>query len=235
MVRSGFFAFLLLLDGATGLAALAVPNRLAASPVARSSAITCVAAVRAPDVPSDGRGEGQSFKTRNAAARTVLEKLSRLRSTRTNPVDVDGLGRVLRGSDSLNDAALLEVLLGLKAAGSWQMSLALAAMLEAQAPPVEPQGKQRGPRPPKLGDHSDLPGAGDEGLTMADLLGGEDVAPRAPGALQTIHYNVLISSCAKPRRWKDAMDIHGRMQARGVEQTTVTYNTLLHVLEKSGR
>ena len=196
---------------------------------ARAPAARCVATA----APS-----AQSFKTRNPAARAILEKLSRLRTSRTAPVDVEGLGRVIRGAE-LNDATLLEVLLGLKAAGNWQVSLALATMLEAQAPlppPQPPQGKQRGGRRRgAIAAPAAAPAApsGEEGLTMADLLGGADATPpRTAGALQTIHYNVLISSCAKARRWKDAMDLHGRMQARGVEQTTITYNTLLHVLEK---
>lgn len=213
------------------LGVAAVVNRLAVSPIAaggmlaaRTPCISCVAA--APQQTT------QRPRRRNAAAHAVVEKLTRLRSTKSAPVDTEALGRVLRGAGTLNDGTLLEVFLGLKTAGKWQLALALAAMLEAQAPVDDGSGQKR-----KSGDLSSDPGdvpEFDEGITMADLLG-QSAVDRVPGAMQPIHYNVLISICAKPRRWKDALDVHARMQARGVEQTTVTYNTLLNVLEKSSR
>ena len=65
------------------------------------------------------------------AAKSVLEKLAALPSTASAPVDIAGLGRVVRSTDALRGSVLLQVLLSLKRERKWQLSLSLATMLEA--------------------------------------------------------------------------------------------------------
>ena len=71
----------------------------------------------------------------------------------------------------------------------------------------------------------------DAGLHLAHKKSGKtSVLP-----VDTVHYNVLISACARPRRWKEALALVDRMRKRNIARSTVTYNSLLNVLHRSGR
>ena len=85
------------------------------------------------------RERGPKLGRMSPAARTVLDKLDKLRPVR-NAIDTEGLGRILRSGDAqaLNGQVLLQVLLSLKQTGQWELATNLAAMVEASAPDTTP-------------------------------------------------------------------------------------------------
>jgi pentatricopeptide repeat protein len=207
----------------------------------------------------------------NPAARAIVTKLAQLQRSRSAPIDTEGLGRVVRSNDGLNNANVLkQVLLSLKATGEWRLGLALAAMVEAAAP------EQQAPAAWDLEGQAQmfldtglttLPGL-DENTKDKDEAEDEDededdaefrrlvasspnfsgarvdaqgeAAIASPGdatlaVVDTQHYNVLIAMCAEARRWREALALLARMRERTVPRDTVTYNSVLHALDKGGR
>ena len=69
---------------------------------------------------------------RNQGARTIVTKLTSLRS-RNGAVDMDGVGRLMRGYD-IQGPMLLDVLVGLKQQDRWEMCQAVARYVEASYP-----------------------------------------------------------------------------------------------------
>jgi len=53
--------------------------------------------------------------------------------------------------------------------------------------------------------------------------------------VETVHYNILISSLSPARRWREALELLARMRERGVPRDTVTYNALISVMKNAGR
>ena len=196
------------------------------------------------------------------AAARFSEKLSLLPSTRTAPVDINGLGRLVRASDgALHGSLLLQILLALKADGKWRHALALAAMVEAS--PMSQEG-QSSPRPARVEEEYDEDDDDDDREfrrrikdspnfmaapdkeqydELARLMGergnslhNDDKPPRAQiPAVDTVHYNLLISMCADARRWRAALSLLVRMRERRVPRDTVTYNAILKALHRGGR
>ena len=67
-------------------------------------------------------------------------------------------------------------------------------------------------------------------------LHNDDTPPRAQiPAVDTVHYNLLISMCADARRWRAALSLLVRMRERRVPRDTVTYNAILKALHRGGR
>ena len=62
---------------------------------------------------------------RNQGAKTIVTKLSSMRTGRGGSVDMDGLGRLLRGHD-IQGPMLLDVLVGLKRKDRWELCQAVA-------------------------------------------------------------------------------------------------------------
>ncbi len=161
---------------------------------------------------------------------------------------MDGLGRLLRGHD-IQGPMLLDVLVGLKRKDRWELCQAVARWVEASYPAPKRRGGGRGagrealPDAERRGFQEPSPTADEEELDMGQLLaaqagadGGAPLNPLEPQLpVDTVHYNVLISSCAKPRRWREALELFERMRKRHVERSTVTYNALLHVMHRAGR
>jgi len=180
------------------------------------------------------RGRGSAGAVRNQGARTIVTKLTSLRS-RNGAVDMDGLGRLLRGYD-IQGPMLLDVLQGLKHQDRWEMCQAVARYVEASYPAKRrgvPATREDLPRFQALSPTDD-----GEDLDMGQLLAmqGEEVNPLdSVLPVDTVHYNVMISACARPRRWKEALELFDRMRKRNVERSTVTYNSLLHVMHRAGR
>ena len=263
------------------------------------------------------RERGPKLGRLSPAARGVLEKLERLPSTRSAPVDTDGLAKIMRSADGqlLNGQILFQVLLSLKASGSWQLALALVSMVEASTPEVRaPRGltsqaqqfldtgfapnidigvedaeeqteeEQEDEDEEALSDETAAaarevaeeawfsveedefddgeddddaefrrriqqspnfagsPGGDDEPHPMAALLGNDGGGGGGGSApmdmmlpVDTMHYNVLIATCAGARRWRETLTLLSRMRENGVPRDTVTYNTVLHALDKGGR
>jgi len=181
--------------------------------------------------------QGRPTRVRNDAARGMVQRLSALRTSAAG-VDLAGMDRLLRATDGLAGKMLLDVLIGLKEQGRWQMCHAVARWLEAsQAKPKLGRGAKRPPRPAKSGA---APADDEIGMDMGELLASVgDGAPAVPvkdgPPVDTIHYNVLISACAAPRRWREALDLGSRMRERRVPLDTVTYNALIKVMHNSGR
>ena len=162
-------------------------------------------------------------------SRKLVSKLVALRTTPSAPVDATALARTIRPYE-LEGNLLIDVLVGLKERGRWQLMHALAQMIEAEAgpPPRAKRWRREAERP-------DGPSswAGARRCRSADKP--DDLAPPLPTRLRidTIHYNILIGACLKPGRWKEAMALLRRMGDRGVERDTVTYNALLGVMERA--
>ena len=180
------------------------------------------------------RGRGSAGAVRNQGARTIVTKLTSLRS-RNGAVDMDGMGRLLRGYD-IQGPMLLDVLQGLKHANRWEMCQAVARYVEASYAPKRrgaPRTREELPRFQTLSPTDD-----GEDMDMGQLLAmqGEEAEPLEEVLpVDTVHYNVLISACARPRRWKEALALVDRMRKRNIARSTVTYNSLLNVLHRSGR
>jgi len=178
------------------------------------------------------RGRGSAGAVRNQGARTIVTKLTSLRS-RNGAVDMDGVGRLLRGYD-IQGPMLLDVLQGLKHQDRWEMCQAVARYVEASYPTKRrdvPATREDLPRFQTLSPTDD-----GEDLDMGRLLAmqGEEVNPlESVLPVDTVHYNVMISACARPRRWKEALELFDRMRKRNVERSTVTYNSLLHVMHRA--
>ena len=178
------------------------------------------------------RGRGSAGAVRNQGARTIVTKLTSLRS-RNGAVDMDGVGRLLRGYD-IQGPMLLDVLQGLKHQDRWEMCQAVARYVEASYSPKRggvPTTREDLPRFQALSPTDD-----GEDLDMGQLLAmqGEEVNPlESVLPVDTVHYNVMISACARPRRWKEALELFDRMRKRNVERSTVTYNSLLHVMHRA--
>ena len=79
------------------------------------------------------------------AARQLLVQLEGLRGTRAAPVDAARLASLVRPlAPTLRGPLLLDVLIGLRERGLWQVALALAQLLEASAPrPPSPSAARR--------------------------------------------------------------------------------------------
>jgi len=155
---------------------------------------------------------------------------------------MDGVGRLLRQYD-IQGPMLLDVLQGLKHQDRWEMCQAVARWVEASYPTTrrgvrgvrEAATREDLPRFEKLSPTDD----GEE-LDMGQLLAaaGDDGTFNTLEAtlpVDTVHYNVMISACARPRRWREALELFDRMRKRNVERSTVTYNSLLHVMHRAGR
>jgi len=148
---------------------------------------------------------------------------------------MDGMGRLLRGYD-IQGPMLLDVLQGLKHANRWEMCQAVARYVEASYAPKRrgaPRTREELPRFQTLSPTDD-----GEDMDMGQLLAmqGEEAEPLEEVLpVDTVHYNVLISACARPRRWKEALALVDRMRKRNIARSTVTYNSLLNVLHRSGR
>ena len=204
-----------------------------ACPVGRASGLV---AALVDGVEAEPGARAAPRLPKNPSARSLFTKLDQLPVSRSSPVDADGLGRIVRAAESsLTSAALLQVLLSLKEVGKWELALALCTLLEAGYPPA--------PAPRR---HE--PAADDDAHPMAALLEraqaqaeaadaeGEAEAGSGSGVLvDTLHYNVLIATCASARRWSEALELITRMRERHVPRETITYNAALHALEKGGR
>ena len=277
----------------------------------RSPVPVCVAVPPLGDAPRMAeRARGPKLQ-RSAAAEAVLEKLLMLPTSRNAPVDVSGLGRVVRASDAtLQGKLLLQVLLGLKQERRWELALALAAMVEANHQETrgdvwyDEQVEERTISADVDDDNDDdaqfrkmvaqspnfaggkfaealaPTAAKEEGVEEEEVVGVEmalaatdevvvvedkaeakteaeaEAAPHPMAALlgleargmppadegsqaklpvETIHYNVLLATCASSRRWFEAQDLMQRMKQRGVPRDTITYNSALHALDRGRR
>ena len=121
-------------QGALLLGMSGVPLRTAPARVARMAPITACAPIASPSDPAP-RARGPTLPKLSPAAKSVLTKLAALPSTRAAPVDIVGLGRLVRSStDALHGLVLLQVLLALKADGSWRLAMALASLIEGAGP-----------------------------------------------------------------------------------------------------
>ena len=183
--------------------------------------------------------QGRPTRVRNDAARGIVQRLTSLR-TSASGVDLAGMDRLLRATDGLAGQMLLDVLIGLKEQGRWQMCHAVARWLEASQPkPKSSRGAKRPPRPSRSGTKTADGEIGmdmDMGALLASVGDGAAAVPVKDGPpVDTIHYNVLISACAAPRRWREALDLGSRMHERHVPLDTVTYNALIKVMHNSGR
>lgn len=207
--------------------------------VTRPSLARAAAAVCVEERAYRPRGRGSAGAVRNQGARTIVTKLTSLRS-RNGAVDMDGVGRLLRQYD-IQGPMLLDVLQGLKHQDRWEMCQAVARWVEASYPTTrrgvrgvrEAATREDLPRFEKLSPTDD----GEE-LDMGQLLAaaGDDGTFNTLEAtlpVDTVHYNVMISACARPRRWREALELFDRMRKRNVERSTVTYNSLLHVMHRA--
>ena len=121
------------------------------------------------------RGRGSAGAVRNQGARTIVTKLTSLRS-RNGAVDMDGMGRLLRGYD-IQGPMLLDVLQGLKHANRWEMCQAVARYVEASYAPKRrgaPRTREELPRFQTLSPTDD-----GEDMDMGQLLAmqGEEAEP----------------------------------------------------------
>lgn len=179
------------------------------------------AAVTCSDGRGGGRGRNRSYSNADAASRALLMKLEALPSTKAMPVDTMALGRFVRSTEGrLRGPLLTKVLSALKHKNRWQLALAIGKLLDT---PMVPSAPRRAHRRDCLHDCADEVKA----ISSLDLTGASP--------LHTIHYNVLISCCACPRKWREALMLLERMRQRGVPRETITYNSLLDVMNKAGR
>ena len=127
-------ALFLLVAGAEGIA-----SSCAAARPALSRALVRHR-VAAPTVAVSTRPRRQT-----PAARQLLVQLEGLRGTRAAPVDAAKLASLVRPlAPTLRGPLLLDVLIGLRERGLWQVALALAQLLEASAPrPPSPSAARR--------------------------------------------------------------------------------------------
>ena len=213
------------------------------------------------------------MRRESPAARSLLQKLEALRTTRTAPVDPTALASLVRPlSDGLRGQMLLEVLSGLRQRGKWELALALAQLLEANAPTPRPSRsmtvKRALPRPlassaaaqPAANGAAGNVITGDPAEDVSGLMSAEDSAAllaRARAAafgsdedgdpfdygdlddddggnwddededvaglpVETVHYNVLISTLSRPKRWRETLELLARMRQRNVPRDTVS-------------
>lgn len=266
-----------------------------------------VAAAAPTSERTDGDGR-RAPRRKESAANALLQKLDALRSTRSVPVDATALSGLVRPlADGLRGPMLLEVLGGLRKRGKWEMALALAQMVEANAPaapPSRPKPRYAAPAAPAPVDApaagrkqnsaatSGVPEmAGPAGRNSRDSRGGaagggvgvrlvspedsDTLLARARAAaaaagdysgdgyseddsedsedgysgdgyfgggysgegseegsewggvissgppVDTVHYNVLLSTLAMARRWREALELLTRMRERSVPRDTV--------------
>ena len=166
------------------------------------------------------RGRGRDG-AKSAAGRALLTRLEALPSTKAVPVDTIALHRIIRSVDhGLGGSLLTNVLSALKRKNRWQLAIAIGKLLEGTiAPSAQRRGRQR--------DDMCSRNNGEEQRFNLDSA----LAP----PLETIHYNVLIGCCARPREWREALALLERMRKRGVPRETITYNSILDVMKKAGR
>jgi pentatricopeptide repeat protein len=248
-----------------------------------------VAATTGARTGGDGR---RSPRRKESAANALLQKIDGLRSTRAVPVDATGLSSLVRPlADGLRGPMLLEVLSGLRQRGKWETALALAQMVEANAPAAPPAGRTPrygapaapmnapgrkeisgrtggAPEWERRAGRDDLASRGgamgrdaEGGSGLASLEDSDALLARARAAaaaissgrgysgdgysedgyswdeadegdefgagvaagppLETVHYNVLLSTLAVARRWREALDLLTRMRERSVPRDTV--------------
>ena len=182
----------------------------------------------------------------SAAARKIVERLEFLQGpSPAAPVDSEGLGRLMRANEGLRGKVLLQVLLALKASQRWQLAIALCALLEASNAEMDGGIDEKEGGDGRAFSDEDDNTTSDGADPMAALLGMDsDGAGGAKGGaddgldglrVDTMHYNVVIATCARARRWHEALRLLTRMRDRGVERDQVTYNTVLSALERGGR
>lgn len=166
------------------------------------------------------RGRGRDG-AKSAAGRALLTRLEALPSTKAVPVDTIALHRIIRSVDhGLGGSLLTNVLSALKRKNRWQLAIAIGKLLEG---PIAPSAQRRGRQ------HDDMCSRNNGEEQRFNL----DSALAPP--LETIHYNVLIGCCARPREWREALALLERMRKRGVPRETITYNSILDVMKKAGR
>ena len=152
---------------------------------------------------------------------------------------MDGVGRLLRGYD-IQGPMLVDVLVGLKQQDRWEMCQAVARYVEASysAPRRGARGGIVREDLPSFETMSPTDDGEEMDMDMGQLMAasGDDgfLNPlEASLPVDTVHYNVMISACARPRRWKEALELFDRMRKRQVGRSTITYNSLLHVMHRT--
>ena len=151
-----------------GLQSWARPGGWPAGGAARSPhALTCTMAAPHRDGAPGGGADGAGRRP-SAAAQSVLQKLSTMRSSKSQPVDMDGLGRLVRSSDALRGEVLYHVLLELKQQRRPELGVALLTMVEAtqhaDGVGARPWGGLPRPRARHLSGHDDDPDDDDDEL-----------------------------------------------------------------------
>ena len=184
------------------------------------------------------------------AAAAVIKKLEALPSSRKMPVDTGAVTKAVRSTEALRGEILLQVLLDLKEKGKWELGVVLATVLEAAFQPEEgtftdnalysgrsevtdmmdDEGDDDAFRrmilesPNHIRDEHFEADTDEENLD-SDVQTLWDATATSP--LETVHYNVLIATCARAGRWKEAYDLFARMQMHRIPRDTITFNSLV--------